>query len=76
VHQVVPKDFGSQNFSFLALKAEPVGEVPILRTATARWFVCVFYYVSEAKLMGNCTTVRQRHVTDGFFYRLNHVIYS
>jgi hypothetical protein len=36
VHQVGPKDSGSQNFSFLALKAEPVGEVQILRTATAR----------------------------------------
>jgi hypothetical protein len=35
VHQVGSKDFGSQNFSFLALKAEPVGEVQILRTATA-----------------------------------------
>jgi hypothetical protein len=29
VHQVGSKDFGSQNFSFLALKAEPVGEVQI-----------------------------------------------
>jgi hypothetical protein len=37
VHQVGPKDItGSQNFSFLALMAEPVGEVQILRTATAR----------------------------------------
>jgi hypothetical protein len=36
VLQVGPKDFGSQHFSFLALKAEPVGEVQILRTATAR----------------------------------------
>jgi hypothetical protein len=36
VHQVGPKYYGSQNFSFLALKAEPVGEVQILRTATAR----------------------------------------
>jgi hypothetical protein len=35
VHQVGPKDFESQNFSFLALKAEPVGEVQILRMATA-----------------------------------------
>jgi hypothetical protein len=35
VHQVGPKDSGSQNFSLLALKAEPVGEVQILRTATA-----------------------------------------
>jgi hypothetical protein len=35
VHQVGPKDFGSQNFSFLALKAESVGEVQILRS-TAR----------------------------------------
>jgi hypothetical protein len=35
VHQVGSKDFGSQNFSFLALKAEPVGEVQILRMATA-----------------------------------------
>jgi hypothetical protein len=35
VHQVGSKDFGSQNFSFLALVAEPVGEVQILRTATA-----------------------------------------
>jgi hypothetical protein len=35
VHQAGPKDSGSQNFSFLALKAEPVGEVQILRTATA-----------------------------------------
>jgi hypothetical protein len=35
VHQVGPKDFGSQNFSFLALKAEYVGEVQILRMATA-----------------------------------------
>jgi hypothetical protein len=35
VHQVGPKDSGSQNFSFLALKAEAVGEVQILRTATA-----------------------------------------
>jgi hypothetical protein len=34
VHQVGPKDSGSQNFSFLALKAEPVGEVQILRKAT------------------------------------------
>jgi hypothetical protein len=31
VHQFGPKDTGSQNFSFLALKAEPVGEVQILR---------------------------------------------
>jgi hypothetical protein len=29
VHQVGPKDSESQNFSFLALKAEPVGEVQI-----------------------------------------------
>jgi hypothetical protein len=35
VHQVGSKDSGRQNFSFLALKAEPVGEVQILRTATA-----------------------------------------
>jgi hypothetical protein len=35
VHQVGPKDSGSQNFSFLALKAEPVAEVQILRSATA-----------------------------------------
>jgi hypothetical protein len=35
VHQEGPKDSGSQNFSFLALKAKPVGEVQILRTATA-----------------------------------------
>jgi hypothetical protein len=35
VHQVDPIDSGSQIFSFLALKAEPVGEVQILRTATA-----------------------------------------
>jgi hypothetical protein len=36
VHQVGPKDSGSRNFSLLGLKAEPVGEVQILRTATAR----------------------------------------
>jgi hypothetical protein len=36
VHKVGLKDFESQNFSFLALKAKPVGEVQILRTATAR----------------------------------------
>jgi hypothetical protein len=35
VHQVGPKDYGSQHFSFLALKAEPVGEVQILRASTA-----------------------------------------
>jgi hypothetical protein len=35
MHQVGPKDSESQNFSFLALKAKPVGEVQILRTATA-----------------------------------------
>jgi hypothetical protein len=35
MHQVGPKDAGGQNFSFLALKAEPVDEVQILRTATA-----------------------------------------
>jgi hypothetical protein len=35
VHQVGLKDSESQNFSFLALKAEPVGELQILRTATA-----------------------------------------
>jgi hypothetical protein len=34
VHQISLKDFGSQNISFLAPKAEPVGEVQILRTAT------------------------------------------
>jgi hypothetical protein len=34
VHQVGVKDSGSQNFSFLALKAEAVCEVQILRTAT------------------------------------------
>jgi hypothetical protein len=34
MHQVGFKDSGNQNFSFLALKAEPVGEVQILRTAT------------------------------------------
>jgi hypothetical protein len=32
--KIGPKDSGSQNFSFLALKAEDVGEVQILRTAT------------------------------------------
>jgi hypothetical protein len=32
VHQVGPKDSWSQNFSFKVLKAEPVGEVQILRT--------------------------------------------
>jgi hypothetical protein len=31
VQQVGPKDLGSQIFSFLALKAEAVGEVQILR---------------------------------------------
>jgi hypothetical protein len=31
----ISKDSGSQSFSFLALKAESVGEVQILRTATA-----------------------------------------
>jgi hypothetical protein len=35
VHQFGPKDSESQNFSLLALKAEPVSEVQILRTATA-----------------------------------------
>jgi hypothetical protein len=34
VHQVGSKDCGSQSFSFLALKAKPVGEVQILRMAT------------------------------------------
>jgi hypothetical protein len=41
VHQVGSKNSGSQNFSFIALKTEPVGEVQILRVATAtardRW---------------------------------------
>jgi hypothetical protein len=36
VHQVGPNNSGNQNVSFLALKAEAVGEVQILRTATAR----------------------------------------
>jgi hypothetical protein len=36
VHQVDPKDSGSHNFSFLALKREVVGVTQILRTATAR----------------------------------------
>jgi hypothetical protein len=35
VDQVGRKDFMSQNFSFLALMAEAVVEVQILRTATA-----------------------------------------
>jgi hypothetical protein len=35
VHQVGLKDSESRNFSLLALKAEPVGEVQILCTATA-----------------------------------------
>jgi hypothetical protein len=37
MHQVGPKDYGSQNFSFLAPKVEPVAvdEVQILRAATA-----------------------------------------
>jgi hypothetical protein len=35
VHQVGSKESGRQNFSFLALKAKPVGEVKILCTATA-----------------------------------------
>jgi hypothetical protein len=48
VHQVGPKDSGSQNFSFLALKAEPVGEVQILRTATAR-DRRIFFYRSNKK---------------------------
>jgi hypothetical protein len=61
VHQVGPKKSGSQNFSFLALKAEPVGEVQILRTATAM-----------ATAMATATA-RDRQ---NFFYRLNHVIYS
>jgi hypothetical protein len=36
VHQVGPNDSRSYNFSFLAFKTEVVGEVQILRTATAR----------------------------------------
>jgi hypothetical protein len=32
VHQVGLNDFGRQNYSFLAFKAEAVGEVQILRT--------------------------------------------
>jgi hypothetical protein len=48
VHQVGSKDSGSQNFSFIALKTEPVGDVRILRTATApardRWN---FFYRSN-----------------------------
>jgi hypothetical protein len=35
VHQVNPKDSGSKNFSFLALKGKTKGVVQILRTATA-----------------------------------------
>jgi hypothetical protein len=53
VHQVGPKDSGSQNFSFLALKAEPVDEVQILRaametaTATARDRRKIFYRLNH-----------------------------
>jgi hypothetical protein len=36
VHQVGPKDSGSQIFGFITFKDEVVGEVQILRTATAR----------------------------------------
>jgi hypothetical protein len=36
VQQVGPKDSGNKNLIFLALKAEAVCEVQILRTATAR----------------------------------------
>jgi hypothetical protein len=55
VHQVGPKDSGSQNFSLLALKAEPVGEVQILRTATAtatardNFFIAQIMFLSHKK---------------------------
>jgi hypothetical protein len=53
VHQVGPKDSGSQNFSFLALKAEPVGKVQILRAATARdrreFFIAQTMFFSHKK---------------------------
>jgi hypothetical protein len=58
VHQVGPKDSGSQNFSFLALKAEPVGEVQILRTATA---------------MATATATATARDRRKKFYRSNHV---
>jgi hypothetical protein len=35
MHQVGPKDYGSQNFRFLALSAEAVGEAKILCSAAA-----------------------------------------
>jgi hypothetical protein len=45
VHQVGPKDSGSQNFSFLALKGKAVGVTQILCTtaATARDRRIFFY---------------------------------
>jgi hypothetical protein len=57
VHQVSSKDFGSQNFSPLALNAEPVGEVQILRTATAtarrvtdgNFFIAQIMFLSHKK---------------------------
>jgi hypothetical protein len=38
VHQIGPKESGSQNIVFLVLKAKSVGEVQILCTATATAF--------------------------------------
>jgi hypothetical protein len=57
VHQVGPKDSGSQNFSFLALKAEPVGEVQILRKATTtardrrKFFIAQMMFFSQKKAL-------------------------
>jgi hypothetical protein len=42
--QVGPKDSGSQNFSFVALKAEPIGEVQILCTVTATAYYLIIIH--------------------------------
>jgi hypothetical protein len=51
VHQVSPKDFGSQNFSFLAIKAEPVGEVQICerqrRVTDGTIFIAQIMFISH-----------------------------
>jgi hypothetical protein len=64
VHQVGPKDFGSQNFSFLALKAEAVGVTQIYATtATA----------ATVATAATAATARDRRKN---FYRSNHVFLS
>jgi hypothetical protein len=62
VHQVGPKDSGSQNVSFLALKAEPVGEVQ-RRVTDGKKFVAQIMFFSHKKSLNVKISKKSFHLS-------------